>query len=224
MEEARIIVQAQVWNNAQFLTAPIMAIHKFVDEIQLFDGAYQYFHDEGYAETPESTDGSKEIFDALKLDCDKKWFPCDRFWKNEIEKKEYTLRFWKQGEWRYTLSDDEIPSGSIEQEFERLRKTPEAMIGWIPMVEARWGYHSMAHSDMSVRSLWLADLGFKPRFLRWQEGLRWQGKHHFLVDKSGIHRNEWPKIHLWKMCLLHLKFLRPPTRTKGQLGYEALNL
>lgn len=67
---SRIIVQAYVWNSSQFLTAPIMALHRFVDEIQIFDGAWK-----GYptAKVPWSTDGTEQVVKALKLNCPLKW-------------------------------------------------------------------------------------------------------------------------------------------------------
>ena len=106
-ESMRIIAQAKVWNTAQFITAPILRIHKHVDEIQVFDGAYKFMGEKGYVRVPESTDGTKEILQALapKLECKLRWIGCSDYYNHEIDKKLFMLKFWRPGEWKYVLSD-----------------------------------------------------------------------------------------------------------------------
>ena len=212
----RVIAQAQVWNNAQYITAPIMAIHKYLDEIQVFDGAYVQMRKFANAEVPQSTDGTKEILMALapKLKCKLRWVDCKKFWKNEIEKKTFMLKYWRSGEWRYWLNDDEIPGDNIGKVFKRVREERKALVGYVPMVEPR----------LKNGKFWLKDLGFKPRFLKWQKGLHWREKHYRLYNGQGVPREQWPRIVLKEMCLLHLKYLRPKERVRAQLAYEALDL
>lgn len=212
----RVIAQAQVWNNAQFITAPILAIHKYVDEIQCFDGAYKFMGEKGYADRPQSTDGTKQILMTLapKLKCKLKWFDCDHFWKDEIAKKTFMLKFWNEGEWRYWLNDDELPGGNIEKAFNRVRREEKALVGYVPMAEPY-----LQNGKFRLR-----DLGLKPRFLRWQKGLHWREKHYKLYNAQGVPREKWPRIVLNEMCILHLKYLRPRERIIAQLGYEALDL
>ena len=210
----RIIVQSQVWNNAQFIAAPILAIHEHVDEIQVFDGAYKQMRKIAGVSVPESIDGTKEVLKALKLKCDLEWFDCHSFWKNEIDKKTFMLRYWCAGEWRYYLCDDEIPGGNIEKAFKRVRREEKALVGYVPMVEPR----------LKNGKFLLKDLGVKPRFLKWQKGLHWREKHYNLYNGKGVAREQWPRIVLKEMCILHLKFLRPKERVRAQLAYEALDL
>ena len=216
MRSNRIIAQSFVWNAAQFITAPVLAVHKYVDEIQLFDGAFRFMKDAGYASVPWSTDGTKEVFTALKLECAKKWVPCKDFYKDEIAKKLFMQQrqFWNPGEWKYILSDDEIPSGDLDATFKQVRAS-NALVGYIRMWEPQ-------RSKQGV--LTLKYLGWKPRLLRWQKDLHWKGKHYNLYNAMGIPRDRWPKITLKQICLLHLKHIRPGERLQPQLAYERLNL
>lgn len=213
----RLIAQSFAWNAAQFISGPIMAVHKYVDEIQVFDGAFQFMSDANYAKAPWSTDGTKEVFMALKLRCSKKWVPCTRFYKNEVAKKIFMQqrRFWKPGEWKYILSDDEIPTGNLKASFQRVRNSRVALVGWVQLWEP---YFS------KLGEICLKYLGWKPRFLKWQEGLHWRGKHYQLYNGKGVHRDQWPKIVLREMAILHLKHIRPLERLEPQLAYERLNL
>lgn len=207
---SRIIVQSFCWNCAQFIAAPLIAVHKYVDEIQCFDGAYE--HMRKYTKTPHSTDGTDKVVKGLNLECPVLWIPCKDFYKNEVDKKTFmqTQKFWKLGEWKYILSDDEIPIGDVAQAFKRVREDNKTLVGYVPMLEV--------HPSKNT----LKNLGFKPRFLKWQPGLHWRGKHYDLYNAKKRHRDTWPKIVLEEMRLIHLKHLRFKERLNMQLAYERL--
>ncbi len=214
---SKIIAQSFVWNAAQFITAPIMAVHKYVDEIQVFDGAFQFMKDAGYAKVPQSTDGTDRIIRGLSLKCDLTWVPCENFYENEVAKKMFMhqRKFWKPEEWKYVLSDDELPAGDVEGAFKLVRNSVEALVGYVRMWEP---YFS------KKREIHLKYLGWKPRFLKWQEGLHWVGKHYQLYNAEGVHRDQWPKIVLTEIAILHFKYMRPYEKLKPQLEYEELDL
>lgn len=214
----RLIVQSFVWNVAQFVAAPIMAIHKYVDEIQVFDGAYQFMGDAGYAKVPWSTDGTGDVLKALMphLGCPLRWIPCKEFYAHEIAKKLFIQRpeFWKLGEWKYWLADDELPVGDIDQAFERIRSS-EFLVGYVRM----WEPYLTKSSEIRLKSL-----GWKARLFKWQEGLHWVDKHYQLYNAQGVRREEWPSVKLSEMSILHLKRMRPRERLLPQLAYERLDL
>lgn len=213
-----LIAQSFCWNCAQFIAAPILRVHRLVDEIQCFDGAYKFMKDAGYATFPYSTDGTAEVIRSLKLACPVRWISCTRFYENEVAKKMFMQRqqFWKPGEWKYVLSDDEVPTGKIVSAFNRVRDEKKALIAYVPMVEVR--------PIQKAPNVALKYLGYKPRFLKWQKGLHWRGKHYRLFNGAGQPRESWPKIMLSEMTLIHLKYLRPKGRLKMQLNYEKLDL
>lgn len=212
----KIIAQSFCWNSAQFIAAPILAIHKYVDEIQCFDGAYQFMKKAGYAKVPYSTDGTEQVLKALKLACPLKWIPCTGFYENEVAKKMFMQQneFWKPNEWKYLLSDDEIPTGDIAGAFNRVRNNKEALAGYIPMLEVK---------NLKPGAP-LVYFHAKPRLLKWQPGLHWEGNHWNLLNGKGQPRDKWPRITLTEMTLIHLKWLRIRDRLKMQLDYEKLGL
>lgn len=215
---SRIIAQSFCWNCAQFIAAPLLRVHRVVDEIQCFDGAYKFMKDAGYTKVPYSTDGTAEVIKSLKLSCPVKWIPCTDFYENETAKKMFMQRehFWKPSEWKYVLSDDEIPTRKIVATFKRVRNAKKALVGYVPIVEVR--------TIPKIPNVTLKYLGCKPRFLKWQKGLHWRGKHYRLFNGAGQPRESWPKIMLPEMTIVHLKHLRPKGRLRMQLAYEKLDL
>jgi len=213
----KIIAQCWVWNSAQFITAPIMRIHEYVDEIQVFDGAYQFMLDKGYAKVPWSTDGTEEIVKSLKVDCPIKWVACTKAYSHSVDKTLFSrsLEYWKRGEWTYLMSDDEIPSGNVEAAFTRVREEEKALVGYAPMVTLT---HTSQFPGVSCR-LEKGPFGRKPRFFKWQHRLHYKGN--VLLNGEGQPRELWPKIMLDEITLVHLKHLRPKKRLQPQLDYEA---
>ena len=218
MSRSRLIAQSFVWHVAQFITAPTLAVHQYVDEIQVFDGAYQFMKDAGYTEVPWSTDGTEDVLKALAphLNCPLRWVPCKEFYAHEIAKKLFLQgpEFWKPGEWKYLLSDDELPVGNVGQAFETIRSS-DTLLGRVRM----WEPQLAKNGEIALRYL-----GWKPRLFKWQEGLHWVGKHWQLHNAQGVFRGDWPTIDLSEMFILHLKHMRPGERLLPQLAYERLNL
>jgi len=211
----RIIAQCFIWNGSKFISACILAIHKYVDEIQVFDGAFAHMKTLGI-KTPESTDGTKEIVMGLapKLACPVKWFSCQDFWKTETAKKTFMLKYWHPDEWMFRLGSDELPVGNVRAAFERIRREEKALVGCIPMIEMRLK-NGIPH---------LVKIDDKPRFFRWQEGLHWKGCHWAFYNGQDIFRGKWAKIVLDEMRLLHLKYLRKEETLQAQLSYEKLGI
>ncbi len=209
----RIIVQAYVWNAAQFIAAPILAMHKYVDEIQVFDGAWK-----GYpgAKVPWSTDNTEQVVKALKLKCPLKWIPCKKFYASQVAKKTFMLKYWKPGEWMYLMADDEVPVGNIKKAFGRLRKAPKnIVIGYVPAVRIMWknvpkpGIFRRAHLG-----------GTAPRLYKWQKGFHYGKTHNIILSAKKTGRDKWPRITLNEMLIVHLKWLRHPERREAQLKYQ----
>lgn len=232
----KIIVQAQVWNCAQFITASILPIQKYVDEIWLFDGAYK--HMKKFTEVPWSTDGTEQIVRALKLKCKLVWVPCEDFFDTEIAKRTSMIKHLNEGEWLYELHDDEIASMNVEVAFQRVRNEKEALIGFIPMIEFPRAYEFYAeipegpidpYETVLRRELHaLKHAGgqafLTPRFYKWQEGLHWGASLSDLFNAKGGRWEKWSRIILGEMFLWHLKWLRERNRHKMQLDYEGISL
>ena len=209
---AKLIAQAQVWNAAQFITAPILAAHEHVDEIQIFDGAYRFLKEAGKAQVPHSTDDTERIVKSLKLACRLVWVPpLGNFYENEIAKKVFMLNYWHQGEWRYWLNDDEVPGGDIAGAFERVRKS-KALVGHVRMWEPRF--------NRKTGGLLLKYLGWKPRFHRWQCGIHWHEKHWPAYDAQDRPLSTWPGIKLEEMMFIHLTSFRIGGRLLPQLDWS----
>lgn len=217
----KIIAQSFAWNVAQFITAPIVAVHKYVDEIQVFDGAYQFMGDAGYAKVPWSTDGTEDVLKALAphLSCAFRWIPTKEFYANEAAKKTFMQRreFWKPGEWKYLLSDDEIPAGrNMAADFKEVKNSEDALAAWLRL------YEPFFDKEMNCK---LKYSGWKCRFIKWQPGLHFRGRHDRQYNREGLHTNDWrPRLVLRSTCILNLRFLRPFERLKPMLDYERLGL
>ncbi|MBA7490849.1 hypothetical protein ES702_01392 [subsurface metagenome] len=206
----RLIVQSYVWNAAQFITAPILALHGYVDEIQIFDGAWK-----GYptAKVPWSTDGTEQVVKNLKLDCPLQWIPCKEFYKSQVAKKTFMLKYWHPNEWRYLMADDEVPVGNIKGAFERVRRADQKiMIGFIPTV--RIMLHPKPHLFQRKRK-------YAPRLFRWQKGFHYGKTHNIILNAEKMFRDNWrPRIFLDEMLIVHLKWLRHKERREAQLKYQ----
>lgn len=195
-----------------------MAVHRFVDEIQIFDGAFRFMKSSGYAKVPWSTDNTEQVVKSLHLNCDLTWVPCEDFYENEIAKKLFMqqLKFWKPCEWKYILSDDEIPVGNIASEFKKVRNSEDALCAYIRFYEPFFDKEMKCH---------LKYLGRKPRFHKWQPGLHYRGRHDLYYNEKGVKVADWrPRLILDEMFILHLKHMRPKERLDPQLAYERLGL
>lgn len=208
---SRLVAHGQIWNAAQFISAPVLAIHQYVDEIYIFDGAYRFLQESGQVDVPQSTDNTEQVVQSLKLDCPLTWVPCEDFYENEVAKKMFMLEYWKPGEWKYWLNDDEIPGGDIEQACKRVRGS-KALIGYVRMWEPRL--------NRKTGGLLLKFLGWKPRFFGWQEGMHWKDRHWPAYNAEGVPIGKWPGIKLHEMVFIHLTSLRVKERLLPQLDWS----
>jgi len=227
-----------VWNCAQFITAAILPIHKYVDEIWLFDGAYK--HMEKFVKVPWSTDGTEEIVKALKLDSKLIWVPCKDFFTTEVAKKNFMVQYSNDGEWIYDLVDDEIAGMDVKGAFERIRNSKDIQLGLVPMLEfprARELFSPIPEGKMYTdinpyeyvlhRMLLALREGGKDAFLRVRflknEGLHFRDTVSDIYDRQGRHYTKWSHIVLGEMFIWHIKWLREKDRLKQQLDYEQIS-
>lgn len=213
---SRLIVQSFVWNAAQFIAAPLLALHEFVDEIQIFDGAWDFMRKSGYAKVPWSTDGTEQVVKSLKLKCPVKWISCRKFYESQVAKKTFMLKYWKPGEWVYFMADDEVPVGNIQKAFEKVRNAPpKILIGYVPRIRVKPfplqkpGVFRRSHLK-----------GTGPRFFKWQKGFHYGKTHNIILDAKNVFRDKWPRIILNEMLIVHLKWLRHLERREAQSAYQ----
>lgn len=229
----KIVAQAQVWNCAQFITASILPIQKYVDELWLFDGAYEYM--KKFTNVPWSTDGTEEIVKALKLNCKLIWVPCKDFFETDLAKRKFMIKHLNDGEWLFELEDDEIATMNVEGAFQRVRNSTEAQVGFIPMIEfpqAQELYSDVPENinpyeytlERQLRAL--KEGGgqpfLKPRFWK-NEGMYFTIGISDIYDGQERHYEKWSRIVLDEMFLWHLKWLRERERCKMQLDYEGIS-
>lgn len=226
----KIVAQAQVWNCAQFITASILPIQKYVDEIWLFDGAYE--HMKKFTDVPWSTDGTEEIVKALKLDCKLVWVPCKDFFETELAKRIFMIKHLNDGEWMYELHDDEIATMDIEATFKRVRNAEGVEVGFVPMLQYPRArelfspvpedinpYEYMLERQLRALKKEGGHAFLAPRFWK-NEGMYFTIGISNIYDRQGRHYDKWPSIVLSEMFIWHLKWLRERDRHKMMLDYE----
>jgi len=214
----KIIAQFTAWNSADVISLAILAVHKFVDEIRVFDGAYAHMKTLGY-ESPHSTDGTKEIVMALapKLACPIKWFDCQDFWSMELSKYNFMLKQLKPDDWELFLATDDIVIGNLQEAFRRVKEEKKALVGYIPVYELRFEdvdwINIQANKNPDFVSLlskkpYIFRIDDKARFIKWQEGLYHEGAHIWLFNNQRIEHRQWKSILLDEIKIIHLKWLR----------------
>ena len=166
---SRMIGHFFVWNSAQFVAWRLLETHKHVDSIFIFDGAYKIMKDKGFTKAPYSTDGTREIVNALRrrLKCKIRYMREKKFYPNKpAAYRKRSLKCWKRSEWMYLMADDEMLMGNVETAFRKIRNEKKAKVIYVPMKELTLGRQQYI------------DLGWKRRFFIWQPGLHWKS-HHF---------------------------------------------
>ena len=230
----KIVGHTLVWNCAQFVAASILPIHKYVDEMWFFDGAYKDM--KKYVKVPWSTDGTKEIVESLKLDCKKIWVPCKEFFETEKDKWVFAVSHLNDGEWKYDTHDDEIATMDIKAAFQRVRNEKHATIGFVPRLtfpRARELFSPIPEGvicpyeykiEWQLRAL--REHGGKAfevaKFLK-QDGINYGGTISDIFDRQGTHWTKWPRIVLDEMFIWHLKWLREQERNIHMLDYEHID-
>lgn len=175
-----IIAQCFCWNSAQFIAMPILAIHKYVNEIQVFDGAYKWMKKAGYAKVPWSIDGTEQVVKGLKLACPLKWIPCTQFYTQKI-KRTMMVKHWRKEKgdaWRYLMADDELPVGNVAKAFQRIRREKHASDGFVSVIE------------VMGRQLRKPPVSDRKRFVRLAKGGRIKLKKMFIVHLKWLRERE----------------------------------
>lgn len=196
MTKTRIVGHLSVFNSAQYVSALLVPIHKLLDELIVVDGAWRVYLALGYYDKAHSTDGTKEIIEALKLKCPWKWIPSPKTgWESHAEKCAEFLKYLKPTDWQYYLNEDEIPIGNIEKTFNMIRNLKEETMVRVPFSEL---YPDRVHET------WIS------RFFKWQKGIHYGYTHADLATGEGINFRQFKIAKISDMQIVHLKEFRVP--------------
>ena len=155
----RIIVLMNVFNEAKYIAKAIESVHDFVDEIWLFDGAYkEYPH-----KSINSTDGTLEIaskYPKVKI------YKNDKVWENQLVKRSAMFKDGKEGDYFIKLDGDEFIANPelIKESIENGMD-----IGWCWVL-----------SNLYPEPIMTA------RIFKYQEGLHYAGRHHWLYNGNNV--------------------------------------
>jgi len=192
----RIVGHLSVFNSAQFISALLISLHKLLDELIIVDGAWRAFLALGYFDKAYSTDGTKEIVEALNLKCPWKWIPAPKTgWESHAEKCAEFLKYLKSNDWQYYLNEDEIPIGDIKKAFNIIRNLKEETTVQVPFSEVSFDH---------VRETWIF------RFFKWQKGIHYGYTHADLMNGKGVNFRVWNLARVSDMQIVHLKEFRVP--------------
>ena len=136
MVKGRVVGHLQIYNAAQFIATLLLPLQNFLDELVIIDGAWRVFLALGYYDKAYSTDGTKEIIEALNLKCPWTWVDAPKTgWESHAEKCAEFIKYLKPDDWQYYMNEDEIPIGDINGAFEELRRENEAYVVQVPFSE-----------------------------------------------------------------------------------------
>lgn len=149
----RLIFIINVFNEAQHIKKCIESIHEVADEVWVFDGAYKnYPH-----EAPISTDGTLNIvkkFSKVKL------YVRGAAWNSQIQKRTAMFKDGKEGDYFFKLDGDEYVTNP-----EIIRDYLDGDVGWA------WTISNLYAEPTMIT-----------RIFKWQEGLHYAGRHHWLYN------------------------------------------
>lgn len=153
----RLIVLMNVFNEADHIAKAIESVHEVADEIWVFDGAYKnYPH-----KKPYSTDGTLEIakkYPKVKI------YKCKKAWDSQIVKRSAMFKDGKEGDYFLKLDGDEYIANP-----EVIRDNLDYDVGWC------WTL-----SNIYPRPYKTA------RIFKYQEGLHYAGRHHWLYNGNNV--------------------------------------
>lgn len=201
---SRIVGCVGTYNGVQFLPTALFHIHKYLDEIVIIDGVFRGFLASGFFKTAGSTDGTRQVVEALDLDCPLTWVDPPRTgWESHSHKRAAFFEYLEDGDWQYLINDDEIPIGDVEATFNELREEEEVDIGYVKFVEACGHLSSIKWSRNGVDKI--------PRFFRWwsDNPLVYGYCHIELTNRAGTNFRDWERKEFSGMMLVHLKRFRP---------------
>lgn len=148
-----------VFNDASTIERAILSIHEVADEVHIFDGAYADFpHDKPY-----STDGTLEIaakFSKVII------HPCTEPYKNQLVKRTKMFEVGHEGDMFFKFDGDEYCTNP-----EIIRKSIQDM----PDVAWAW-----VLSNLYPRPY------MTTRIFKYQEGLHYEGRHHWLFNGKNV--------------------------------------
>ena len=151
----RIVACLNVWNDIDELRANWDSWYPYVDAVIAVDGAYSGTP----VDVPESTDLTREF---LQTHQNVTLVSSLYFWKDQRVKRSRYFRHGRPGDLLFVVDADEyVLNGEV------LQQVPELDVGWVTYTSPV--YKRPQHT---------------PRFIRWREGLSYEGRHHWLAHNG----------------------------------------
>jgi len=156
----RVIVIMSVYNEVRNIEKGIRSVIDQVDQIHVWDGAFKpYPHDK-----PWSTDGTIELVKKLAKENDKiVLHECKETWEGQIEKRTAMFSNGKAGDYFVVLDGDEYITNP--EDIRLIIQTQDLDVGWA------WTISNLYQDPVRIA-----------RIIKWQEGLHFAGRHHWLFD------------------------------------------
>jgi glycosyltransferase involved in cell wall biosynthesis len=149
----RVVACLNIWQDLPDLKATIDTWYPYVDHVIAVDGAYKGVP----INEPYSTDGTLEYLKKLdKVEL----VETEQFWSSQTEKRSVYFDKAEEGDLLFIVDADEFVIGA-----ENLKDIPDLDVGWIR-------YYN---------PLYTRGQDF-PRIFRAQEGLHYEGRHHWIYD------------------------------------------
>lgn len=157
----KLIVGMNVFNEALHIKKAIESVVEYADEVRVYDGAYKdYPHDKPY-----STDGTIKLVKELALKYSNiKLVEVTEPWNNQIEKRTAMFDELQEGDYFLKLDGDEYISNP-----EEIRKNLDLDIGWC------WTFSNIYPNPYMTA-----------RIFRYQKGLHYAGRHHWLYNGDNV--------------------------------------
>ena len=146
----RVVACLNVWNDLAALKETLPTWYPFVDQVLAVDGAYASTG----ASDPLSTDGTREYL----LSLGEKVMLITMANATQFEKRNAYLDYGRPGDLMFIVDADELVTDA-----QQLIATPMLDVGWV-----------------RIRSQLYARSYGQPRLIRWQPGLRYSGRHHWI--------------------------------------------
>ena len=154
----RLIFLINVFNEADHIAKAIESVYDVADEIWVFDGAYK-----NYPHTkPYSTDGTLDI--VKKYPKVKLYTNNNKAWESQIEKRSAMFKDGKPGDYFFKLDGDEYITNP-----EVIRENLDCDVGWV------WTLSNLYPKPIKTA-----------RIFKYQEGLHYAGRHHWLYNGKNI--------------------------------------
>lgn len=151
----RVVACLNVWNDIEELKQTIPRWIDHVDHVIAVDGCYKGTP----AQRIESTDGTREWLQSVpKVAVEGPISNVTDFWTDQATKRSVYFQRGKPGDLLWIIDADEYVTNP-----EALRSVPYLDVGWVRYASPL--YRRAQH---------------QPRLFRWQEGLRYDGRHHWV--------------------------------------------